>query len=149
VGPVEKYLSAPCFRWKTVKKSVKFICPRPSHEQCRSQGVVEDFLGKPPGPLPTGLLKPSKALVTNSGDRASEVKEDSRSSDVESSNTHRMIPSFGEESATRPSGNVEQGGLRPSRSSTNNCASPGGVTVTVLRDNLCCNKRLGETEPNR
>jgi len=36
--------------------------------------VVEDFLGKPPGPLPTGLLKPSKVLVTNSRDRGSEVE---------------------------------------------------------------------------
>mgnify|MGYP001323683727 CR=1 FL=1 len=35
--------------------------------------VVEDFLGKPPGPLPTGLLKPSKVLVTSSGDRVSEA----------------------------------------------------------------------------
>jgi|TARA_B110000914_G_scaffold50937_1_gene43735 hypothetical protein len=37
------------------------------------QGVVEDFLGSLPGPLPTGLLKPSKVLVTNPGDRASEA----------------------------------------------------------------------------
>jgi len=35
--------------------------------------VVEDFLGSLLGPLPTGLLKPSKALVTNLGDKASEA----------------------------------------------------------------------------
>ena len=45
-------------------------------------------------------------------------------------------------SATQPLGNVEQGGLQPSCSSTNDCAPPGGVAVTVLRDNLCNNKRL-------
>jgi len=73
--------------------------------------VVEDFFGKPPGPLPTGLLKPSKVLVTNSGDRASEVKKDSKFSNFESFNTHRMNLCFGEESATKPQGNVEQGGL--------------------------------------
>ena len=96
---------------KGPKKAKSLFASSPQGDFAAPQGVVEDFLGKPPGPLPTGLLKPSKVLVTNSGDRASEVKEDSRSSDVESSNTHRMIPSFGEESATRPSGNVEQGGL--------------------------------------
>ena len=37
------------------------------------QGVVEDFFGSLPGPLPTGLLKPSKVLVTNPGDRESEA----------------------------------------------------------------------------
>ena len=37
------------------------------------QGVVEDFFGSLPGPLPTGLLKPSKVLVTNPGDGASEA----------------------------------------------------------------------------
>ena len=36
-------------------------------------GAVEDFFGSLPGPLPTGLLKPSKVLVTNPGDRASEA----------------------------------------------------------------------------
>jgi len=45
-------------------------------------------------------------------------------------------------SATQPLGSVEQGGLQPSCSSTNDCAPPGGVAVTVLRDNLCYNKRL-------
>ena len=37
------------------------------------RGVVEGFLGSLLGPLPTGLLKPSKVLVTNLGDEASEV----------------------------------------------------------------------------
>jgi hypothetical protein len=37
------------------------------------QGVVEDLFGSLPGPLPTGLLKPSKVLVTNLGDKASEA----------------------------------------------------------------------------
>ena len=88
---VEKYHSSPHFRWKKAKKSVKFICLLLPRGKCRSQGVVEDFLGMPPGPLPTGLLKPSKVLVTNSGDRASEVKKDSAFSDVESFNTRRTI----------------------------------------------------------
>ena len=38
-------------------------------------GVVEWSFETPLGPLPTGLLKPSKVLVTNSGDRASEAEE--------------------------------------------------------------------------
>lgn len=88
---VEKYHSLPHFLWKKAGKSEKFICLLLPREKCRSQGVVEDFLGMPPGPLPTGLLKPSKVLVTNSGDRASEVKKDSASSDVESFNTRRTI----------------------------------------------------------
>ena len=88
---VEKYHSILHFRWKKAKKSEKFICLPLPRGKCRSQGGVEDFLGKPPGPLPTGLLKPSKVLVTNSGDRASEVKKDSTFSNVESFNTRRTI----------------------------------------------------------
>tara|TARA_B100000767_G_scaffold246872_1_gene246764 strand:+ start:563 stop:724 length:162 start_codon:yes stop_codon:yes gene_type:complete len=42
-------------------------------------GVVEDFFGSLPGPLPTGLLKLSKVLVTNPGDRTSEAIREMRS----------------------------------------------------------------------
>lgn len=75
------------------------------------QGVVEGLFGSLPGPLPTGLLKPSKALVTNSGDRASEATGEIRNlrrSKVPTA--HRMIWSLGEKSATGLSGNVVQGG---------------------------------------
>ena len=41
-------------------------------------GVVEGFFGSLLGPLPTGLLKPSKALVTNLGDKASEMAGEMR-----------------------------------------------------------------------
>ena len=73
VEPVETMLATPHFRWKTPKKSVKFICLLRSEEVAAPQGVVEGFLGNPLGPLPTGLLKPSKVLVTNLGDKASEA----------------------------------------------------------------------------
>ena len=59
------------------------------------RGVVEDFFGSLLGPLPTGLFKPNKALVTNSGDRASEVDRDSEFSDSESLDARRKIWSFG------------------------------------------------------
>ncbi len=59
------------------------------------RGVVEDFLGSLLGPLPTGLFKPNKALVTNSGDRASEADRDSGFSDPESLNARRKNLSFG------------------------------------------------------
>ena len=88
---VEKYHAILHFRWKIPKKSEKFICLLSTRRKCRSQGAVEDFFGKPLGPLPTGLLKPSKVLVTNSGDRASEVKKDSTFSNVESFDTRRTI----------------------------------------------------------
>ena len=42
------------------------------------QGVVEDLFGSLPGPLPTGLLKPSKVLVTNLGDKESEMAGEMR-----------------------------------------------------------------------
>ena len=66
------------------------------------QGVVEGFLGNPLGPLPTGLLKPSKVLVMNSGDRAIEVLRKIGVFGQRSSHTHRMIRSFGKESAIQP-----------------------------------------------
>ena len=139
---VEKYHSALHFRWKKAKKSVNFICCRPPGGKCRSSRSGGGRPRTPLGPLPTGLLKPSKVLVTNSRDRGSEVERKIR-------NPRRSkVPPLTEKSelrqrfATQPSGSVEQGGLQPSCSSTNDCAPPGGVAVTVLRDNLCNNKRL-------
>ena len=58
---------------KGPKKAKSLFASSPQGDFAAPQGVVEDFLGKPPGPLPTGLLKPSKVLVTNSGDRVSEA----------------------------------------------------------------------------
>ena len=77
------------------------------------QGVVGSFSGSSPGPLPTGLLKPSKVLVTNSGDRASEANgENQNLRGLRVPLVHRMIRIFGDESATGPSGNEVQGGPR-------------------------------------
>ena len=71
---VEKYHSALHFRWKKAKKSVNFICCRPPGGKCRSSRSGGGRPRTPLGPLPTGLLKPSKVLVTNSRDRGSEVE---------------------------------------------------------------------------
>ena len=98
VEPVETILATLHFRWKTPKKSVKFICLLRSGEVAAPQGVVEGFLGNPLGPLPTGLLKPSKVLVMNSGDRGIEVLRKIGVFGRRSSHTHRMIRSFGKES---------------------------------------------------
>ena len=59
---------------KRVKKAKTLSVTDPQGESAAPQGVVEGVLGYPLGPLPTGLLKPSKVLVTNPRDRASEVE---------------------------------------------------------------------------
>ena len=38
VDTVESMAANPRFRWKEAEKSVKFICPRPTPEYCRSLG---------------------------------------------------------------------------------------------------------------
>jgi len=142
VVTVEKYHSAPHFRWKMAKKSVKFICLRPPRRYCRSARSGGGLLRKASGTPANRLLKLSKVLVTNPRDRVSEAQGRFEILGYQKFLRPQYDSSFGKGSTTRPSGSVEQGGLRPSRSGTNYCASPGGVTVTVLRDNLCCNKRL-------
>ena len=141
VVTVEKYHSAPISAGNRVKKR-KLYLPPPPGESAAPQGVVEGVFGCPLGPLPTGLLKPSKVLVTNPRDRGREVERKIRN--LRRSKVPPLTGRIGnsQRSATQPLGSVEQGGLQPSCSSTNNCAPPGGVAVTVLRDNLCYNKRL-------
>lgn len=59
---------------KGLKKAKTLFASAPQGKSAAPQGVVEGVLGHPLGPLPTGLLKPSKVLVTNPRDRVSEVE---------------------------------------------------------------------------
>jgi hypothetical protein len=116
------------------------------------------LLRKASGTLANRTLKLSKVLVTNSGDRASEAIGEIQNFRVPKVPTaRRMILNFGDESATCLSRNVVSGGPQLVVELPMTVQLPGGVTVTVLRDNLCCNERLGgkasawkpraETEP--
>ena len=155
---VESIAADPRFVWKTAKKTVRFICLLCTHEYCRSEKSGGGLLRKASGTLANRTLKPSKVLVTNSGDGASEAIgeiQDFRVLKVPTA--RRMILNFGDESATCLSRNVVSGGPQLVVELPMTVQLPGGVTVTVLRDNLCCNERLGgkasawkpraETEP--
>jgi hypothetical protein len=96
--------------------------------------------------------------TVGSGDRASEAIGEIQNFRVPKVPTaRRMILNFGDESATCLSRNVVSGGPQLVVELPMTVQLPGGVTVTVLRDNLCCNERLGgkasawkpraETEP--
>ena len=67
-------IQPPISAGKWVKKAQTLFAIAPQGESAAPQGVVEGVLGYPLGPLPTGLLKPSKVLVTNPRDREREVE---------------------------------------------------------------------------
>ena len=120
---VEKNLSAPHFRCKLGEKRVNFICLLPTRRDCRSLGVVEAVIRPPLGPLPTGLLKPSKVLVTNDGDKVCEVVRRDLFREI-SSNAHRKIWSFGKKSPILVKQDWDREGYTLCRR-TNDCAKPG------------------------
>ena len=138
VEAVETLLASPHFRWKRAKKSVKFICLLATRENCRSTRSGGGLPRKASGTLANRPAQTEQSVGHEPWRQGKcGVREDTRFSEIVSSPAHRMTPSFGKESTTQPSGSVVQGGLQPSCRSTNNCASPVGVAVTVLRDNLC------------